>query len=147
VSLTCLIKKSKEEPLKHIMDYTSSSQTIFNEILELDLRKTPSSPFVFNKINPNTFEPFRMLNKLNLYGNQIASLDLNTFSSLINLKEMDLSENCLVRLDANIFQNLTCLTKLLLAKNQIVYIDVNAFNGLTNLEELCLDYNALCDIR
>ena len=145
--LQCLLNKIRKEKLNSIMDFTTNLNDYIKNLIELNLTKTTSTPYLIQKIDPNTFVSFVALEKLHLGKNQIESISTHHFSSLFNLKELDLSENHLVKLESSTFQRLSNLKKLLLTQNQLEYIDIDAFVGLTSLEELFLDENALETIR
>ena len=83
---------------------------------------------------------------LNLFEQDIASLDSGDFGGLTNLRYLGLRENRLESVPADVFSGLTMLHTLELSNNNLSSLSSSQFSGLTNLETLQLWNNKLSSL-
>ena len=92
------------------------------------------------------FSGFTNLRELNLFENEIKTLDLTHFN-LPHLVELDLCNNEIEELKDDVgFESFKNLKVLKLSNNRLKKVDVNLFSKLTNLRELYLSRNGIEEI-
>jgi Leucine-rich repeat (LRR) protein len=96
-------------------------------------------------VSPLTFNNLTNLNNLDLYWNQIVSLDRDAFAGTSQIKELNLGVNLFKSLvnASTLFAQLKYLEKLSLFNNQIDYVNASVFKGLNSLKSLDLFGNKL----
>ena len=96
---------------------------------------------IIREIPKRTFEDLSNLKILNLYGNQIASLDQDTFAGTeANLEYLDMGFNIIEQINPDL--NLPALQFLNLNKNKLRNVE-GAFNQLSSVTMLILRNNAI----
>ncbi len=84
---------------------------------------------------------------LELWGNQISSIESGAFSGLTNLESLRLNGNSISSIESGDFSGLASLTYLGLDDNQISSIESDDFNDLPNLAGLDLYGNQISSIE
>jgi Leucine-rich repeat (LRR) protein/energy-coupling factor transporter ATP-binding protein EcfA2 len=84
---------------------------------------------------------------IGLSGNKITSIEKDTFNDLTNLTHINLSNKKITSIDRDTFSNLTNLTHIDLSGNKITSIDKDAFNNLINLTHMYLFSNEITSIE
>ncbi len=85
------------------------------------------------KMIKNEFKHLKTLVELNLYSNQIESLDEATFIGTDQLSILNLSKNKIKTLPRNLFKDMINFNEINLSGNNISNLDMNVFNHLTSL--------------
>lgn len=84
---------------------------------------------------------------LRLFENELTCLDKNLFDKLRNLRELDLYFNNLMTLDARLLFNCIALTTLKLGSNKLEYLDKDKFLRSKQLEEINISRNKIKTIN
>ena len=101
---------------------------------------------IAGKLDTAPLSKLRYLQKLDLQGNDISSIEKEAFVSTPHLEVLDLSRNRLRSIERKVFNGLEKLEKLRLNDNQIQTIEEGSFDDLKALEKLELSDNSLvCD--
>jgi hypothetical protein len=90
-------------------------------------------------------QDFNMIEYLNLYGSEIATIEPNAFQHLPNLKWISLQYNQLRSLPHQIFKNNLELMAIILEENKINSITPDFFKNLNNLQWVTFDPNRCID--
>ena len=93
------------------------------------------------------FSGLSSLTQLSLWGNQISSIESSDFSGLSSLTSLDLWWNQISSIESSDFSGLSSLTQLYLNNNQISSIQSGDFSGLPNLTQLYLNGNQISSIQ
>ena len=110
--------------------------------IQLDL----SNNGLAGKLKAESLTNLRYLQKLDLQGNDISTIEGKAFLSTPYLEVLDLSRNQLRSVEREVFSGLEKLEKLRLNDNQIQTIEEGSFDDLKALEKLELSDNSLvCD--
>ena len=83
------------------------------------------------------------LNRLNLKGNNIETIQRGTLDFLPNLRWLSIQNNSISRIDKYYFENLSSLRKLYLDDNKITEIENGTFWHLSHIEIVGLSHNNL----
>ncbi|ERL83536.1 slit homolog 1 protein-like [Dendroctonus ponderosae] len=83
------------------------------------------------------------LDRLDLSGNTMKTLDGSSFKGLRNLSFIDMSNNLITKISANAFDNLPQLRILRLRGNRISLPVISKFNPISTVEDLDLSENLL----
>ncbi len=102
-----------------------------------------SSVNIQDKLNENTFCPFKNIHTLHLNNNSLDTLDTKVLHCLENLKLLNLSRNNLRELDKELFQTLHNLKILDLSFNKLRHLSHDIFELLQGLETLHINDNEL----
>jgi hypothetical protein len=93
------------------------------------------------KMIKNEFKHLQTLVELNLYSNQIESLDETTFIGTDQLSILNLSKNKIKTLPRNLFKDMINLNEINFSGNNISNLDMNVFNHLTSLTNFNVSNN------
>lgn len=85
--------------------------------------------------------------ELDVFGNQITSIESGDFDGLNNLEYLFLSDNQIASIETGAFDGLNNLESLVLRRNRITSIEQGDFDGLTQLEVLALSDNQITSIE
>ena len=94
-------------------------------------------------VNRKHFKGLNNLERLELQGNQIDSIQGDSFKDLARLVMLALNYNKIKIIDSSWFQSLETLRQLRIGGNQIELLDEKMFNILRNIREISLDNNKL----
>lgn len=108
-----------------------------------DLQILKLSKNKIRKIEKNSFNELKNVEKIFLDRNQIDELDDEIFSSNNLLKILKLENNNLKKISENLFQNLPELKEIFLQDNKIQKVTTEIFKNNQNLEILDLSNNKL----
>lgn len=134
------------------VDANSSSIDSLDGLQDYNWTATPTTSLELwrnqlSTIDANAFSGMTALTDLLLFENQIASIEEGAFSDLENLRLLHMSSNQLTNIDANLFDRLSNLNTLLLQSNQLMGIEPQTFSELSNLGYLELNWNQIATIR
>ncbi|CRK94408.1 CLUMA_CG007915, isoform A [Clunio marinus] len=115
----------------------------FNFIGLSNLEKLDLSGNLIETLEDDVFKDLTSLGTLELSNNKIENINERSFNGLKRLKFLYLAGNKLNKLNNDTFGQLSSLTHLRLMRNSIKQIEQNSFNGLANLTLLDLTHNQL----
>jgi Leucine-rich repeat (LRR) protein len=84
---------------------------------------------------------------LNISHNKIQSLELDLFSSNIHMKTLDLSNNLIEHVDPNIFKKNTHLENLNMNNNKLSSLNKDIFSQNIRIESIDMSYNSIAYIH
>jgi Leucine-rich repeat (LRR) protein len=155
--LIAFIKKNKKNKqnkkkvggLNGVLNRDTLKELLGNISEEKLLQKTIINLYdnQINTIEAGIFDGLTNLERLYLIKNQITTIKPGAFNGLINLQLLYLQFNKITTIKTNTFNELTILEGLNLVDNQITTIEAGAFNGLTRLEDLNLSGNQIKTIQ
>lgn len=133
------------------VDANSSSIDSLDGLQDYNWTATPTTSLELwrnqlSTIDANAFSGMTALTDLLLFENQIASIEEGAFSDLENLRILHMTSNQLTNIDANLFDRLSNLNTLLLRSNQLMGIEPQTFSELSNLSYLELNWNQIATI-
>lgn len=111
-----------------------------------DLKNLQVQKSSLQTIAKNAFRTCRTLEIINLWWNDLTTLDPDTFASNTELTEVVFSANEITFIDMSMFSHLKFLTNLALNDNMLTVLDVRSMAPLSKLTSINLGNNFLIEL-
>lgn len=127
----------------------STIQTMPNDFCKVfpNLREIKIPNVSLEHFAPNAFQDCKFLTKLQIFMNNLTSLNMDLFAENSKLVNIDLQNNNLKEINGKMFNSLNQLNYLNLAENLLKDFPVEEFPVMEKLEHLILYSNNLTDLK